>query len=145
MNLLRLHELTTDDRYRATAARLLAAFNNTLTRGPRALNEMLLAVDFKLGSPKEVVLVHAGPADLAPFLDVIRSEFLPRQVLVHVSETQVKTLGEQLSIVKGKRAGSAGITAYVCEGGICALPTSDAARFRSQLTEPIKGPEPRKK
>jgi hypothetical protein len=145
MNLLRLHELTTDDRYRATAARLLAAFHNTLTRAPRSLNEMLLAVDFKLGRPKEVVLVHAGAPALAPFLDVVRSEFLPRQVLVHVSETRAKTLGEQLSILKGKRAGSSGITAYVCEGGICALPTSDVERFRSQLTEPIGGPEPPKK
>ena len=146
MNLLRLHELTTDDRYRATAERLLAAFHNTLTRSPRALNEMLLAVDFKLGRPKEVVLVHSGKSsDLAPFLAVLRSEFLPRQVLVHVSEDQAKTLAEELPILKGKRAGRRGITAYVCEAGICALPTSDPERFRSQLKEPIGGPGAPKK
>jgi len=140
MNLLRLHELTTDDRYRATADKLLAAFHNTLTRSPRALNEMLLAVDFKLGRPKEVVLVHSGKdSDLAPFLAVLRSEFLPRQVLVHVSEAEARTLAEVLPILKGKRAGRHGITAYVCEAGICALPTSDAKRFRSQLTEPVGG------
>jgi uncharacterized protein YyaL (SSP411 family) len=140
MNLLRLHELTTDDRYRATADKLLAAFHNTLTRSPRALNEMLLAVDFKLGRPKEVVLVHSGKdSDLAPFLAVLRSEFLPRQVLVHVSEAQARTLAEVLPILKGKRAGRHGLTAYVCEAGICALPPSDAKRFRSQLTEPVGG------
>ena len=140
MNLLRLHELTTDDRYRATADRLIAAFHNTLTRSPRALNEMLLAIDFKLGRPKEVVLVHGGQAsDLGPFLAVLRSEFLPRQVLVHVSEEQAKTLAGALPILKGKRAGRRGITAYVCEAGICGLPTSDPETFRSQLTEPIGG------
>ena len=145
MNLLRLHELTTDDRYRATAERLLAAFHTTLTRAPRALNEMLLAVDFKLGRPREVVLIHDGAAKLAPFLEVIRSEFLPRQVLVHATETQAKTLAEQLPILKGKRAGSEGIMAYVCESGICALPTSDAERFRSQLTKPVDGSQPPEK
>ncbi len=146
MNLLRLHELTTDDRYRATADRLIAAFHNTLTRSPRALNEMLLAVDFKLGRPKEVVLVHGGQAsDLGPFLAVLRSEFLPRQVLVHVSEEQAKALAGALPILKGKRAGRRGITAYVCEAGICGLPTSDPETFRGQLTEPIGGSRAPKK
>jgi len=145
LNLLRLHELTTDDRYRATADRLLAAFHSTLAQAPRALNEMLLALDFKLGRPKEVVLVYREDSSLEPFLAVLRSEFLPRQVLVQASEEQAKLLGEQLPILKGKRAGSRGITAYVCEAGICALPTSDVERFRTQLTQPIDGSKAPKK
>ncbi|NIM64195.1 MAG: thioredoxin domain-containing protein, partial [Acidobacteria bacterium] len=146
MNLLRLHELTTDDAYRAAARRLFGAFQETLTRAPRALTEMLLAVDFKLGRPKEIVLVHRGETALIePFLDVLRSEFLPRQVLVHASEAQVKALGDRLPILKGKRAGSRGVTAYVCEAGVCALPTSDVERFRRQLLEPVDEPQPSKK
>ncbi|NIL99461.1 MAG: hypothetical protein GTN89_00510, partial [Acidobacteria bacterium] len=145
MNLMRLHQLTTDDRYRQAGAKLISAFHNTLSRAPRALNEMLLAVDFTLGRPKEVVLVHDGDADPEPFLDVIRAEFLPRQVLVRVTENRVKALGERLPIVKGKRAGKKGVTAYVCEAGVCALPTSDVERFREQLVKPTDEPEASKK
>jgi uncharacterized protein YyaL (SSP411 family) len=138
MNLLRLHSLTADDRFRQSADRLLSAFQATLKRSPRALNEMLLGLDFKLGQPKEVVLVHGGKESvLAPFLEVLRSEFLPRQVFVYVSEEQAKTLAKRLPILKGKRSGRRGITAYVCEQGVCALPTSDAERFRKQLTQPL--------
>ena len=146
MNLLRFHALTTDDSYRASADRLLTAFHGILTRSPRTLTEMLLALDFKLAGPKEIVLVHRGdPAELTPFLDVLRDEFLPRQVVVHLAEKDVEAYATRLPIVRGKRSGAAGAKAYVCEAGICALPTSEPERFRAQLLKPSGAPEARKK
>ena len=140
MNLLRLHALTADDGYRSRADALLAAFHDTLTRAPGVLNEMLLAVDFKLSRAREIVLVHDGEAGrLEPFLEILRASFLPRQVLVHVEEERIATWAARLPIVGGKRAGRSGVTAYVCEAGVCALPTSDPERFASQLAPPREG------
>jgi uncharacterized protein YyaL (SSP411 family) len=45
LNLLRLHELTTDDRYRRRAAGTLRAFATILDGSPTSLSEMLLALD----------------------------------------------------------------------------------------------------
>src|SRR6266508_733254 len=57
LNLLRLHELTTDDRYRQRAEATLRSFAPLLSRASAALSQMLLAVDFQLDTPKEVVIV----------------------------------------------------------------------------------------
>jgi hypothetical protein len=88
LNLLRLHELTTDDRYRRRAERTLAAFGDRMTRAPAALSEMLLASDFRLDTAKEVVVVlDANPAEAIENLKRIRmvvrgGEVLDREALL---------------------------------------------------------------
>jgi len=57
LNLLRLNEFTTDDSYRSRADKALKAFSLTLNANPNALTEMLLALDFRLDKPKEIVIV----------------------------------------------------------------------------------------
>ncbi|MBI1950765.1 MAG: thioredoxin domain-containing protein [Acidobacteria bacterium] len=57
LNLLRLHEPTTDDRYRRPAARTLEAFATVFERAPSALSEMFLAVDFMTDMPKQIIIV----------------------------------------------------------------------------------------
>src|SRR5713101_4935521 len=82
LNLLRLHELTTDDRYRQSGDRALRAFKDRLARAPTALSEMLLAVDFQLDVPKEIVIVTArSRAEAEPLLAELRATFLPNRVL----------------------------------------------------------------
>ena len=74
MNLLRLHELTTDDGYRVPADKLLRAFAGTI----RGSAEMLLALDFRLDSPKEIVIVTAGDRGRAdPFLEALAHASCP--------------------------------------------------------------------
>ena len=58
MNLLRLHELTLDERYLNACEQLLGAF----ARNVRGSPEMMMAVDFLLGRSKEVVIVSPGGA-----------------------------------------------------------------------------------
>lgn len=52
LNLMRLHELTTDDRFRRRAQSAFRAFGGRLAQAPAALSEMLLAVDFQLDTPR---------------------------------------------------------------------------------------------
>jgi len=141
LNLLRLAELTGDDRYRERASMLFSAFHETLTRAPTALSEMLLAVDFQLEPTKEIVVIRPpSGGDLATMLAPLRSTHLPNRILV------VATEGDDLSahsaavpLVAGKLAQEGKVTAYVCENRVCKRPTTDPEIFAGQLRSSAPG------
>jgi hypothetical protein len=135
MNVLRLGALTSDDRYRVIAERALRAYAVALAERPVALTEMLLALDFYTDSPREVVLVWpAGAPAAEPFIDVLRKTFLPNRAVAAAAEgAPLEALAKLLPFAEGKRAIDGKPTAYVCEKGICALPTSDPSVFAAEL------------
>jgi uncharacterized protein YyaL (SSP411 family) len=137
LNLLRLHELTTEDRYRQRAERTLRAFGERLSRAPEAHSEMLRALDFRLDTPKEIVIVtpsHRREAE--PFLARLRKTFLPNRVLTIVTEgDDLATAAKLVPLVEGKVAGGGKTTAYVCEERLCRLPTSDPEVFAQQIRQ----------
>ena len=136
LNLLRLGEFTNIDRYKKRAEKALMSFLGTLNSNPVALSEMLLAVDFFLDSPKEIIVVtpegEKGKAD--PFLFEFRKQFLPNRILAVISEGKdLQYHAKVIPLVKGKIAREKKVTAYVCEEGTCKLPTSDPNVFASQI------------
>ncbi len=141
LNLLRLTELTGDDRYRERASMLFTAFHETLTQSPAALSEMLLALDFELEPTKEIVVIRPpSGGDLATMLAPLRSAHLPNRILV------VATEGEDLSahsaavpLVAGKLAQEGKVTAYVCENRVCKRPTTDPEIFAGQIRPSAPG------
>jgi uncharacterized protein YyaL (SSP411 family) len=140
LNLLRLHELTTDDAYRRRAERTMGAFGTRLAADPVRLSEMLLALDWQLDAPKQVVVATARSRDeAAPFLAMLRSRFVPNRILA------VTTPGDGLAglvpVTEGKAALGAVATGYVCENRVCDLPTADPAVFARQIdrVRPLPG------
>jgi len=142
VDLLRLHELTGDDRYRSRAAALLRAFAPRLSEAPDELPAMLGGLDFWLDRPKEIVIaVPGGPAEAAPFLDRLRSIYLPNRVVAVVSDGNRSQLGQLAPIVADKLARGGKPTAYVCERRTCDLPTADPDVFARQLAAVVPLPE----
>lgn len=138
LNLLRLGELTTDSEYDKRAEKLFASFSNLLSSSPSALSSMLLAADFHLDTPKEIVIVtpEKGSSTANPFLDEFRKQFLPNSTLTvvnHDRKTQ-KNLEDILPSVKDKSAVNGMTTAYLCEKGACGLPTTQPDEFARQIT-----------
>jgi len=135
LNLLRLHELTTRESYRARAERCLASAGQVLASSPTSLSEMLLALDFTSEVPKEIVIVTPHDRDEAePFLAKLREVFLPNRVLVVVPEGEsLETLVPLVPLVASKVARNGKATAYVCERRTCELPTTDPGEFSRQL------------
>lgn len=87
LNLLRLSELTTDDRYRQRADRTLQAFGDRLAQAPAALSELLLAADFRLDTPKQMVIVApSSRRDAEPLLAKLRATFVPNRALALAAE-----------------------------------------------------------
>jgi uncharacterized protein YyaL (SSP411 family) len=139
LNALRLHAFTGDDRWRRVATRALEAHAETLERQPAALHDMLLALDFLTDAAPEVVLVWpAGGAAPAPMIDVLRDTFLPNRALTGASEGEaLDALGRVAPIARNRVAQDGRPTAYVCEGGACQLPATDAAGLAAALA-PVK-------
>ena len=134
MNLVRLHELTGDDRYRRKAESTFRAFSKTIERSPAALSEMLLALDFHLDRAKQILIVAPeSRAEAEPFLTELRRRFVPNRILGIVAESELSKHVENVPLLKDKRAIRGKITAYVCEQRICELPTSDPAVFAAQI------------
>jgi hypothetical protein len=135
LNLLRLHELTTDDRYRRRAEQTLQAFAERLSQAPAALSDMLLAVDFQVDTPKEVVIVvPTSRKEAQPLLAKLRSTFLPNRVLIVAAEgPDLAAQSRLVPLLQGKATRKGQATAYVCERRVCKLPTSDPEVFARQI------------
>ena len=135
LNLLRLHEFTTDDRYRQRAEQAFEAFSDVIAQNPVVVSEMLLAVDFHLDTPKEIVIVVPQNREEAQaLLDELRATFLPNRILAVVAEgDELDRHTALIPLLEGKVARDSKPTAYVCENRICDLPTTDPAVFATQI------------
>jgi hypothetical protein len=144
LNLLRLHELTTADSYRRRAERTLGAFAGALERGPMALSEMLVALDFHTDTPKEIlIVVPRRRSEAEPFLAELRRIYLPNRVLAVAGEgADLTEQAKLVPLLQGKRARGGKATAYVCENRVCALPAVDPEVFARQLRQRSKPARP---
>ena len=143
MNLMRLYTLTTKDAYRKRAEMTFKAFGSILATRPAALSEMLVALDYYHSTPKEIVLVAKEQKDVKPFLDVLAQTYLPNKVVVFEpgstrSQPGLPCAGGDpfrpaIPYTIGKNMQHNKPTAYVCEGGVCKLPTTDFGEFQKLL------------
>jgi hypothetical protein len=108
-NLLRLAQSTDREDLRASAERLLAAFAARLTAAPVALPQMLAACEFRLGQPRQIILVgDRDAADTKALLRALHARFVPHRIVDKVD-------------------GHA--SAYVCRDYTCQLPVNTAERL----------------
>jgi uncharacterized protein YyaL (SSP411 family) len=135
LTLLRLEALTGEAQWREQAEKLLRSFGSLLAGAPAALGEMLLAVDFLLSEPREVVLVRPADGSDADLLDVVRGRFEPWQVLIrHRDGTPPATpLAQDRPAREGKAA------AYVCVRGACQLPVTEPQALAALLDRDAGG------
>jgi len=135
LNALRLWALTSDDRFRRIAEGALRASAPLFSAYPAALHEMLLAVDFLAGTPREVVLVwprRQGPP--GPLLEALGRTFLPDGVVTGAAEgSDLDALANLAPVAREKRALDGGAAAYVCESGRCLEPAASADELRARL------------
>ncbi len=136
LSLLRLHEFTTDEGYRRRAERTLRCFSETLRSNPAALSEILLAVDFLLDRPKQILVVapQGKKEQAAPLLDAFRSRFVPNRVFAFAEEgEELRKATRIVPWMDGKTAERGCPTAYVCEDRVCRMPACDPGEFAGQL------------
>jgi len=137
LNLLRLHGITSEDRFRNRAERAFRFLAPVLEANPAALSELLLAADYFLDRPAQILIVlpEGGTAeDAALLLAPFRRRFLPNRILsVVAAGGPLEKAARIIPLLRGKEAVGGRATAYVCEGRTCRLPTGDPGEFSRQL------------
>jgi len=135
-NAARLAVYTDDPTWRDVAARAFRAHAAVLAERPMAMTEALLALDFFLDEPREVVVVWPDatpPGEAAPLLAVLRRTFLPAAVTAVGPESAIARIAGTAPFAREKVALAGKPTAYVCRQGRCQLPVTDPEAFAAQL------------
>jgi uncharacterized protein YyaL (SSP411 family) len=134
LDLLRLGELTGDDRFRTRAEGTLRAFAPTLADDPIAMPHLLSGLDFQLDRPKEIVIITPRDrSEATPFLAQLSERYAPNRVVAVATEAERDQLAKLVPLVAEKVAAGGRPTAYVCERRVCSLPTSDPEVFAAQI------------
>jgi uncharacterized protein YyaL (SSP411 family) len=131
MNLLRLAQITNRPAFRQSADRALAAFAPRLSLAPVALPQMLVALEFFLGEPRQIILVgEPASADTQALLRTFFSTFVPNRIILLVdSDATRRGLAAGIPVVASMPKLDGHATAYVCRNYTCQLPVSDTAKF----------------
>jgi hypothetical protein len=134
----RLYAFTDTEAQRVRAEATLSAFARPLAASPLSLDQLALAVFWAAAPTRELVLVmpqRSTPtsATREPLLEPLRRGLFPRIVRVVGTEAELEKLGARVPWVKDKPLKNGKPTAYLCEGGACRLPTTDAGELERQL------------
>ena len=135
MNLLRLAQVTGRETFWDSAQSALAAFGSRLSHTPVALPQMLVACEFLLGQPRQVVIVgEKETPDTKALLDTLYRHFTPNRVLLLVDSPETRRLlaaGIPVIASMDKQEGKAAV--YVCRNNTCQLPVSEPERLSELL------------
>ncbi|MDQ2918568.1 MAG: thioredoxin domain-containing protein, partial [Verrucomicrobiota bacterium] len=132
LNLLRLAQIRDDQAMRKRAEQTIAAFGATLARVPQAMPQMLVALDYSLGKPRQIVI--AGEKDATgtqALLREVNQHFLPHTVLLLADGNEF--LGEKLEAVREMKPLDGQPAAYVCENFTCKAPVTETAALAKLL------------
>jgi len=139
LNLLRLSPFR-DDPPAAGAERArktIDAFAATLSHFPSAMPQMLVAIDYSLSKPRQIVIAgKKGSPETKAILREVHRHFLPNTILLLADGAEgQKYLGDKneairaMSMVDGKSA------AYVCENFSCKAPVTDPKALSDLLAK----------
>jgi uncharacterized protein YyaL (SSP411 family) len=123
------------DEFREKAELTLKAFASRLERGPSAMPQMLVAMNYHLAKPRQVVIAgDASADDTRALLRAVHEEFIPNKILLLADGSDGQALlGRHLEFIQDVEPINGKATAYVCENYVCDLPTTDVTTLRSQL------------
>ena len=138
LNLLRLAQFRDDKKLDERARKTIDAFAPTLSHFASAMPQMLVAVDYSLSKPSQIII--AGKIDndaTKALLAEVRRHFLPKKILILADGGEgQKFFSEKneaipaMSPIDGKSA------AYVCENFTCKAPVTDPKALGNLLSAP---------
>jgi uncharacterized protein YyaL (SSP411 family) len=134
-NLLRLAQMTDDKKLADRADKTINLYAGTLQRAPSAMPRMLVAIDFHLDKPKQIVLAgDPAAAETRELLETVYRGFLPNRVILGADQGPGQSfLAQRLDFIRDIKPIAGKATAYVCENYACQRPTSDISELEKQL------------
>ncbi len=136
LNLLRLAQFRNDEVMTDRARRTIRAFAATLSHFPSAMPQMLVALDFSLAKPRQIVI--AGRIDNARtqlLLKEVHQHFLPNKILALADGDEGQNyLGENNEAIRAMSLINRKPAAYVCENFTCKAPVTEPEQLGELLT-----------
>ncbi len=132
MNLIRLAELTGEDRLRELARLVLMRFSAQLEDQPASHACMLEAADSLVGGMREVVISAKAAEAGSAMVDEVAMRYFPDAVLLVATSGNYAALEKVSRLIEGRKPGPKPV-AYVCENLTCRVPAGSAAELRAQL------------
>lgn len=135
LNLLRLSQMLDEKPFREMAEKTLAAFGDRLKQAPSAMPQMMVAFDFHVAKPKQIVIAGKPvAADTRAMLRVVHENFIPNKIILLADGGSGQAfLGKHLEFIQDVKMVSDKATAYVCENYVCHTPTPDLSKFAGLL------------
>jgi hypothetical protein len=135
LNLMRLAQIADRADFRESAESTLRAFASRLKSLAAGVPQMLVALNFSLSKPKQIVL--AGQRDsegMRSLLRELRRRFVPNKIVLMIdSQESRRALMRYLPVVEGMGGIAGSATAYVCEDYACKLPVTSAGELAALL------------
>ena len=135
LNLLRLSQIRDDSAMRERAEKTIAAFSATVSRIPSAMPQMLVALDYSLSKPRQIVI--AGERDsesTRALLQEVHRHFAPNKILLLNDSDGSGFLAERLDSLREMKPLDARAAAYVCENFVCQAPVTAPADLRQLVS-----------
>lgn len=135
LNLYRLSQITGIPKWRELADATITAFNSRIADKPLAMQQMLIALDFQMDKPKQIIIAGSKDSvDTKQMLREIHKIFMPGKIILLADggENQKKLIKylPYLAFIEPVPGKS---TAYVCKNYTCQLPTTDIKEMLRQL------------
>jgi uncharacterized protein YyaL (SSP411 family) len=147
LNLLRLAQFRDDKQLGDRAKKTIGAFGPTLSHFASAMPQMLVALDFSLSKPRQIVIAGkidpprdgfavANTAQTKALLKEVHRHFLPKTVLMLADSADgQKYLGEKNEAIRAMTMIDDRPAAYVCENFTCKAPVTNPKALSALFSE----------
>ncbi len=133
--LLRLAVLTGDHTYESSAAAYLRSLRLAMSRYPTAFGRLLCAADRFIGPIQELVIIgNREWPSTDELLQVARSQYRPNLMIVYWD----KKVSLDIPLLEGRDCNEGEAVAFLCENGLCRMPTSDPQGLKDLFSNPLK-------
>jgi uncharacterized protein YyaL (SSP411 family) len=135
LNLLRLAQFRDDEQIAERARKTIDTFATTLSHFPGAMPQMLVALDYSLSKPRQIVIAGRNDApETKTLLGELSTHFLPKTILCLADGAEgQKYLGEQNEAIRAMSPIDGKPAAYVCENFTCKAPVTDPKELAELL------------
>src|SRR5881392_2326594 len=136
LNLLRLAQFRDDKQMAERARKTIDAFTTTLSHFPSAMPQMLVALDYSLSKPRQIVIAGKKDApETKALVKEVHRHFLPNTVLFLADGAEGQGyIGEKNEAIRAMSPIDGKPAAYVFENFTCKAPVTDP----KQLAELLK-------
>src|SRR5439155_3101316 len=128
LNLLQLAQFRDDREMEDRAKKAIYAFTPTLSHFASAMPQMLVALDYSLSKPRQIVIAGKKDApDTKALLKEVHRHFLPKTVLFLADGAEgQKYPGEKHEAIHAMSSVGGKPAAYVCENFTCKAPATNS-------------------